>query len=68
MLSMVISIYQAGGATFPKTRFELYSSAVDTMLTRLDFKDISQRRGTESEHVRRLLQALAHHRQHARDL
>ena len=45
MLSMVISIYQAGGSVFPKTRFELYSSAVDTMLSRLDFKDIAQRRG-----------------------
>ena len=59
MLSMVVSIYQAGGATMPSTRFELYDSAVNTMLTRLDFKDIAQRGATQSEDVKRLLRAIA---------
>ena len=70
MLSMVISIFQAGGAVFPKTRFELYESAVSTMLTRLDFKDIAQRATSlhgAKEHVRGLLVALAADRQHAHD-
>ena len=67
MLSMVISIYQAGGAVFPTTRFELYTSAVNTMLTRLDFKDIAQRKDDESEHVRRLLSDIAASRQRAHD-
>ena len=67
MLSMVISIFQAGGAVFPKTRFELYQSAVSTMLTRLDFKDIAQRSQAQSEDVRRLLVEIADNRQRAHD-
>ena len=68
MLSMVISIFQASGAEdFPKTRFELYQSAVSTMLTRLDFKDIGQRSQVQGQHVRLVLAEIAADRQQARD-
>ncbi|MEC8017760.1 MAG: hypothetical protein VX160_02195, partial [Actinomycetota bacterium] len=68
MLSMVISIFQANGAEdFPKTRFELYQSAVSTMLTRLDFKDIAQRSQAQGQHVQCLLAEIAADRQQARD-